>query len=633
MLDIFLGSLTIGLVNGSFYALMSLGLSLVFGLLNTLNMAHGVFFMMGAFAAWAANYYLGIGYLPALLVSAALVGVLGWLIERMLVRRTYGLDPLYGFMLTFGLATAIQGAFQARFGSSGLPLSTPDWLSGIVDLHYIVFPAYRLWVVAIGVCACAALWWLIDKTRIGSVLRASSESGAIAEALGVRVGRVFSVTFAISAVLAGMAGALAAPIYQVSPLMGDNILLVAFAIIVIGGLGSIAGTVISSFALAVLESLTQVVYPQASELIIFGFMCVVLLLRPQGMFGISVVKSHEFSASKNSGRSSTESPDSTLRRVSRFTPVACLAAIAVLPHVVYPIILIKIALFAIFAASFNFLLGFAGIVSFGQAALFGTAAYVTAQAASRWNLSAEISIALGVVLATALGLVMGAIAIRRRGIYQAMITLGIAQIVYFYYLQTDFTHGEDGIHSVPRGNLFGLIDLRSDLTLYYITAMALFAVFWGLHRLLRTDFGMAICAIRDNEKRAVSLGYRVDRFKVIAFGIAAACAGLAGSLDAVVFQLATLAGVHWKLSGEAVLMTLIGGTGTLIGPLIGAAVLVGMQQYLAPLGSWVTLIQGTVFVLCVLFFREGIWSRRRLPKQLSALVLARTKPRRNEHQA
>jgi branched-chain amino acid transport system permease protein len=270
----------------------------------------------------------------------------------------------------------------------------------------------------------------------------------------------------------------------------------------------------------------------------------------------------------------------------------------------------KVFCFAMLAASFNFLLGFVGIVSFGQAALFGTSAYVTAHAAKQWALPPEASILLGVLAATAVGLGMGALAIRRRGIYQAMITLAIAQMAYFVYVQADFTHGEDGIHGVPRGKLLGLLDLRQDANLYWLTAAALLAVVFGLRRLLMSHLGTVLIAIRDNERRALSLGYDIDTFKLLAFTIAAACAGLAGSLSAIVFQLATLSGAHWQLSGEAVLMGLIGGIGTTAGPLLGAVVVVTLQQLLAPLGAWLVVAQGLVFVLSVLMFRDGLAARR-----------------------
>jgi branched-chain amino acid transport system permease protein len=630
MTDLILGYLTIGVVNGSFYALLSLGLALIFGQLNILNMAHGAFYMMGAFIAWATTGHLGLNYLAGLALAPLSVAGFGILLERFLLRRTYGLDPLYGFMLTFGCAMVIQGVFQAKFGSTGLPFAAPDWLAGGFDLGFLFFPAYRLWVVGAALGACALVWLFVSRTRAGFILRASSENAAITAALGIRVPRVFAGTFALGAGLAGLAGALAGPIYQVSPLMGADILLVVFAIIVIGGMGSIGGTIASSYSLAIIESFTQALLPQASSLVIFVFMCGVLLVRPQGLFGIATIRNHEFPAARLPWVRSDDDARLGLQLKGAILPLSAVGAVVVLPTVFYPFYLMKIFCFAIFAASFNFLLGFAGLVSFGQAAMFGTAAYLTAYAAKEWSLAPELAIGAGVGAALALGLVMGALAIRRRGIYQAMITLAIAQMVYFVYVQAPFTHGEDGIQSVPRGLLFGLIDLRHDMNVYWVCAGAMFAVFAGLRRLLSSPFGMLLVGIRDNERRALSLGYKVNRYKLAAFGIAAFCAGLAGSLNAIVFQLATLSGAQWHLSGEAVLMALIGGIGTFAGPLVGAAVLVTMQQFLSPFGAWVQVIQGLVFIACVLMFRNGLVVQvqralRAIRRRTNALSLASIK--------
>ncbi len=608
MFDLILGYLTIGLVNGSFYALLALGLALIFGLLNVLNMTHGALYMMGAFAAWAAVEKLGVDYLSALVIATIGVGAVGVLIEKMLLSRTYGLDPLYGFMLTFGLATILQGLFQVYFGSTGLPFSAPGWLSGGIDFGFIFLPVYRLWVVGVSLLTCLAAWLAIERTRAGATLRAVSENSMIADALGVRVSRVRSLAFGLGAALAGFAGALAAPVYQVSPLMGADILLVIFAIIIVGGMGSIGGTLVASYCLALIESLTQAFYPQAASSVIFVFMCVVLMVRPQGLFGLAMVKRHEFRAARLPGAASeAESARSRTGRLVLYGAAA--VVLLLLPVVVYPIHLVKIACLAMFAASFNFLIGFVGIVSFGQAAFFGTAAYVTAHALAVWKLSPEIALLLGLAAALTLGLIMGALAIRRGGIYQAMITLAVAQMVYFVYVQAPFTHAEDGIQSVPRGVLLGLLDLRDDRTVYGLAVCALICVFCGLRALLSSRFGMVLVAIRDDERRAQSLGYNVDAYKLAAFAIASVCAGLAGSISAIGFQLATLSGAHWQQSGEAVLMALLGGIGTLTGPILGAAITTMLQQWLAPFGAWVQVFQGIVFALCVLLFRDGLLSR------------------------
>ncbi|WP_417769273.1 branched-chain amino acid ABC transporter permease [Stappia sp.] len=286
--------------------------------------------------------------------------------------------------------------------------------------------------------------------------------------------------------------------------------------------------------------------------------------------------------------------------------IVLLAAGLVAPFLLYPIFVMKVLCFALFACAFNLLLGFTGLLSFGHAAYFGGASYVAAHAAKVWGLPPEIAILAGVLVAAALGLAIGALAIRRQGIYFAMITLAFAQMVFFLALQAPFTGGEDGIQAVPRGNLFGLVSLESDLTLYFVVLAITFAGMFAIYRIVHSPFGQVLKAIRENESRAISLGYHVNRYKLATFVLSASVAGLAGATKAIVFQLASLTDVHWSMSGEVVLMTLIGGVGTVFGPLVGAAVIVTMQNYLATFGAWVTIVQGVVFVVAVLVFRDGI---------------------------
>ena len=294
------------------------------------------------------------------------------------------------------------------------------------------------------------------------------------------------------------------------------------------------------------------------------------------------------------------------------------AALAVAPHVgIYPVFLMKALCFAVFACAFNLLLGFGGLLSFGHAMFLGTAGYLAAHAAKVWGFPPELAILTGTAASAALGVVVGALAIRRQGIYFAMITLAIAQMVYFFYLQTPFTHGEDGIQAVPRGKLFGVFDLASTLTMYYVVLVIFLGAFLLIYRVIHSPFGQVLKAIRENEPRAVSLGYDADRYKLLAFILSATLSGLAGATKAIVFQLASLTDVYWTMSGEVVLMVLVGGMGTIFGPVVGAFAIVSLENYVAAFGQWVTVITGTIFVICVLAFRRGIvgelaawWARR-----------------------
>ena len=280
--------------------------------------------------------------------------------------------------------------------------------------------------------------------------------------------------------------------------------------------------------------------------------------------------------------------------------------LAAAPFLAYPVFVMRVMCFALFASAFNLLLGYGGLLSFGHAAYFGLASYVCAHAARSWGVDPALAILLGTLASGALGAVFGAVAIRRQGIYFSMITLALAQIVYFASLQAPFTGGEDGIQGVPRGRLFGLIGLASDGTLYAVVAAIFIAGLLVIYRIVHSPFGQVLRAIRENEQRALSLGYRVDRYRLAVFTMSATLAGLAGSTKALVFQLASLTDVHWTMSGEVVLMTLIGGMGTMFGPTVGALVFVALEFYLSSIGSWVTVVEGAVFVVCVLAFREGI---------------------------
>nr|WP_298437490.1 branched-chain amino acid ABC transporter permease [Ottowia sp.] len=294
-------------------------------------------------------------------------------------------------------------------------------------------------------------------------------------------------------------------------------------------------------------------------------------------------------------------------RLHRNVFLLMVAVLVAAPFVgIYPVFMMKVMCFALFACAFNLLLGFGGLLSFGHAMFLGMAGYVSAHAAKVWGLTPELAILVATLCAAALGWVSGLLAIRRQGIYFAMITLALAQMVFFFSLQAPFTGGEDGIQAVPRGKLFGLIDLSQPMAMYAVVLVVFLGGFLLIYRIVHSPFGQVLKAIRENEPRTVSLGYDADKFKHRAFVLSAALAGMAGATKAIVFQLASLTDVHWSMSGEVVLMTLVGGMGTIFGPVVGAAVIVTMQNYLAELGAWVTVVQGVIFVLCVLLFRRGI---------------------------
>ena len=279
------GQLLIGLINGSFYALLSLGLAVIFGLLNIINFTHGAQYMMGAFVAYLSLQWLGLNYWVALVLSPLVVGATGALIERTMLVRLYKLDHLYGLLLTFGLALVIQGLFRNVYGASGMPYAVPDMFLGTVDLGFMFLPKYRAWVIVASVLICVSTWFVIERTKLGAYLRAATENPSLVQAFGINVPRMITLTYAFGVGLAAIAGVMAAPIYQVNPLMGADIIIVVFAVVVVGGMGSIMGAIVTGFGLGLIEGLTKVFYPEASNTVIFVIMTIVLLLKPAGLFG------------------------------------------------------------------------------------------------------------------------------------------------------------------------------------------------------------------------------------------------------------------------------------------------------------------------------------------------------------
>ena len=279
------GQLLLGLINGAFYALLSLGLAVIFGMLNVINFTHGAQFMLGAFVAWMLLNWLGIGYWGALILAPLIVGAIGVLIEKTMISRLYKMDHLYGLLLTFGCALIIEGVFRNEFGSSGLPYRVPPELQGGFDLGFMFLPGYRAWVVAVAIVTCLVTWYVIEKTKIGSYLRAATERPQLVQAFGINVPRMMTLTYGAGVALAAFAGVLAAPIYSVNPAMGANFIIIVFAVVVIGGMGSILGSVVTGFALGVIEGISRVFWPEASATVVFVIMAIVLLTRPAGLFG------------------------------------------------------------------------------------------------------------------------------------------------------------------------------------------------------------------------------------------------------------------------------------------------------------------------------------------------------------
>ncbi len=433
----------------------------------------------------------------------------------MFLQQLRSLDQLYGLLLTFGLALIIEGLFRNYYGSSGQPYAVPDSLQGGRNLGFMFLPNYRAWVIAFSLVVCFATWFAIERTRLGSYLRAATENPTLVRAFGINVPRMVTLTYGFGVGLAALAGVMAAPIYNVSPQMGSDLIIVVFAVVVIGGMGSIMGAILTGFALGIVEGLTKVFFPEASNTVIFAIMIVVLLVRPAGLFGRSAMMATAADAAALQARRETERsvgvaagdhggvPDRgavrALSGVSDEGAVLCAVRLRLQssdrlcrPGVVRP----------------------CAVISAGRA-------ISRPMRPSPGDLPPELAVLTGTATAAVLGIIAGSLAIRRQGIYFAMITLALAQMMYLVALRVKLTGGEDGIQAVPRGRLFGVFDLNNEMTMYVVVLVVVLAALFLIYRIINSPFGEVLKAIRENEQRAISLGYNTDRYKLLAFVLSA----------------------------------------------------------------------------------------------------------------
>jgi branched-chain amino acid transport system permease protein len=588
-----------GLVNGAFIALMSLGLSIIFGMMRVVNFAHGAMYMLGAFAAFVAGAYFGLSLWFALILAMLAVGGLGWVFERLLLRRLYGLDPAYNLLLTFGLTLIIEDSVRSVFGTAGAPFLIPAALKGAVNLGFTVYPKYRLFVVILSLALCLGAWVLMERTRLGALVRAATERPGLLRCFGGNVPLLISGTFFAASGLAGVAGALAAPIRNISPFMGQEMIALTFAVVVTGGMGSIAGSVIMGFVVGVVSSLTAIWYPAGSTAIIYLLMLVVLAVRPGGIFrGIDI-----------SHFPLHYTPMTDRARALFRSPLAALAALAiglVLPLVVYPVLASDILLWGLFALGFDLLFAFAGLLSFGQAAYWGGSAYLAGVMVSKFGLPGWAGFLIGVAGTSAIGGALGFVIARKKGIYFSMITFAFAELVYFVVNElAAYTGGEDGLHDVVRGSLFGL-SLASDTTFYYVSLVVVVLMVAFVLGVLKSPFGLSLTGARENQRRLQSVGYNVYLIHVQVYALSAFIVSVAGALYVFNHQFISLEAVHWRASGEPIMMTLLGGAGTIWGPWVGSALVLLIRNSLSTVTDNGSLILGCLFVAVVMLFRRGV---------------------------
>ena len=600
-MDLFVAQLLNGLVYGVLLFLMAAGLSLIFGLMNVVSLAHGSFFMLGAYLGLSivqatGNFWLALVLAPIPVIAAGVV------IEYFFMRPLYRRGHMDQVLLTFGFTFVFLDLVQTVWGRTVLRLPAPEALQGTVQIGAGVFSAYRLFLIAFGFAIALLLWLFLERSRIGAMVRAAVDDAQMASGLGGNIPLLFGGMFGFGVALAALGGIAAGPILSLYPGMDAEILIPAFIVIVIGGLGSLRGAFVGSLLIGIADTFGKAYLPSLALFLIYLTMILVLLVRPQGLFGIKYAD-----ITIPSAVSVTAVP-STPR--TRTVGLLALTVLVALPFAIsdYSRSLIsEIFIFAILAMSLDLLLGFTGLMSLGHAAFFGLGAYAVGVLGNMFAINAWIGVAAGIALAACSAGLIGWFCVRTAGVTFLMLTLAFSQLLFSVALKwRDVTGGSDGLAIAEKPGFFGL-DLSNSLVMYFMALIFFVLVFWGLRRLINAPLGRAFVGIRENEQRMMAIGYATRAYKLIAFTIAAAIAGLAGGLYAIFNGFISSDALYWTASGDVLIMTMLGGAGTLIGPSIGAGVFLLMKNVVSSYSEhWLAII-GVTFICCVMFFPGGIW--------------------------
>jgi branched-chain amino acid transport system permease protein len=600
-MDLFVAQLLNGLVYGVLLFLMAAGLSLIFGLMNVVSLAHGSFFMLGAFFGLTIFKATGSFWLALILAPIPVIG-LGVLMELLFLRPLYRRGHMDQVLLTFGFTFVFLDLVQTVWGRMVLRLPAPQALQGIVHIGAGVFSAYRLFLIGFGFAIALLLWLFLERSRIGAVVRAGVDNAVMAAGLGANVPALFTGIFGFGVALAALGGIAAAPVLGLYPGMDSEILIPAFIVIVIGGMGSLRGAFVGSLLIGIADTFGKAYFQSIALFLIYLAMTAVLLIRPQGLFGI------KYSDVAIAPAVSTTSRPATTQ--TRAVELVVLLALAMLPFLMsdYPRALVsEIFIFAIFAMSLDLLLGFTGLMSLGHAAFFGLGAYAVAILGVQFGLNAWLGVAAGIVIAGAGAASIGFFCVRTGGIPFLMLTLAFSQLVFSVALKwRDVTGGSDGMAIAEQPSFFGF-SLSKSLVMYFMALSFFVLTYWGLRRLLNSPLGHAFVGIRENEQRMLAIGYPTRAYKLISFTIAGAVAGLAGGLYAVFNGFISSDAVYWTASGDILIMTMLGGAGTLIGPALGTAVFLLMKNVASSYSEhWLSIV-GVTFICCVMFFPGGLW--------------------------
>jgi branched-chain amino acid transport system permease protein len=599
--ELFVAQLLNGLVYGSLLFLMAAGLSLIFGLMNVVSLVHGSYFMLGAFFGLAIFQTTGNFWL-ALVLGPVPVIVLGILMELLFLRPLYRRGHMDQVLLTFGFTFVFLDLVQTLWGRTVMRFPVPQALQGTLQIGFGVFSAYRLFLIGFGFATAFLLWVFLERTRVGAMVRAGVDNAAMAAGLGADIPALFTGIFGLGVALAAVGGIAAAPLLGLYPGMDADILIPALIVIVIGGMGSLRGAFVGSLLIGISDTFGKAYFQNIALFLTYLTMAAVLLVRPQGLFGIKYTDVPVAPAVTR-----TSSPTTVQRR---FAELATLLVLALLPFTMsdYPRALVsEIFIFGILAMSLDLLLGFTGLMSLGHAAFFGLGAYSLAVLGVQFAVNAWIGLAAGVTIAACGAALIGFFCVRTGGVPFLMLTLAFSQLVYTIALKwRDFTGGSDGIAVPEQPSFFGY-DLSNSLVMYFMALSFFVVVYAGLRRLLNAPLGHVFVGIRENEPRMITIGYPTHAYKLVSFTIAGALAGLAGGLYAIFNGFISSDSVYWTASGDILIMTMLGGAGTLIGPALGAAIFLLMKNVVSSYSAhWLAIIGG-IFVCCVIFFPGGVW--------------------------
>jgi len=634
-LEILLNGLTIGMV----YVLVAAGLSIVFGVMDVLNISHGELLALGAYFGFSLVVGFGEGgFWLALIVVPVVVGVLGVLVERLTIRRVYGRGHLAHILLTFGLLLIIYDTKQIVWGKDSKLVSSPEVLGQAVDVLGFSYSLYNYFMIVSGALLALSTWALLRYTRFGLVIRAGSEDRSMVRNLGIDIDRYYTLVFGFGAALAAFGGVVLGGYQNVNLEMGNSVIIPAFVIVVLGGLGSFRGAVVGGLLVGIIQSFVSTFLPEFQGMVIFLLMIGVLLVRPQGLFGGGTEEVSAGSSEPSEFVSGLEGGVIGDRLRSRLgvALLGVLALVPVLEGVLYSefvvSLLITVLIWALFAMSLDVILGYAGLISLGQALFYGLGAYTLVLVLLHFTPSVLVALPVALVVSALAAWVVGHLAMRVSGVYFVMITLAFAEVAHQAIFKFDFTGGSNGLFGVPEP-LYGVggVGLRfdevivgieplafsGDALFYYVILATVVVSYLLVRRVMNAPFGTVLQSVRESELRARFIGYGVQSFKRQAFIISGTLAGLSGTMFALHNGYAAPSLMNWINSGDVIIMAILGGSGTLYGPMVGAAVFTLFEEQLSSLIPWWRLLLGTLFVLVVLFLPKGLIS---LPTRLADLA-------------